>query len=327
VIEKRSARDVEALTPVTWAGVLPRSAAAPAEPDDAPSIAPGPFLAAGFLQAERYASLVEGHDFVVFEKPANADELDRGAEDELDRAAGDEYAPYGDPGGRRGNSAGLSDADLAPLRDLGYDLDAVRGDEARLFRLATLTKYLGPARDAWQRPHDVIDLFSIEPGQVVADVGSASGYFAWLLSRAVGGEGKVYAVDVDATACDFMRRRLEHEPPPHPNVHVVQSRVDDVTLDPGSIDHALLADAEFFVVHDDVTRACLASLYQALRPDGRVVVIETADKAERGEVTPEQIRVPFEEAGFTHLESHDLLRHASRNRPSGQHCQVFVRSP
>ncbi len=317
VIEKRSGRDVQALTPVTWAGVLPRGEAAPAEPDDSPSIAPGPFLAAGLIQTERFATLVEGHDFVVFEKPANAGPVESDPEDE--------YAPYGDPGDRSGNATGLSDADLAPLRDLGYDLDAVRGDEALLLRLANLTKYLGPARDAWQRPHDVIALFSIESGQVVADVGSASGYFAWHLSEAVGRGGQVHAVDVDATACDFMRRRLEHEPPPHANVRVVQSRTDDVSLEPESIDHALLVDAEFFVVHDDVTRACLASLMRAVRPGGRIVVVETVDKAERGEVTPEQIRAPFEEAGFTHAESHDLLRHASRNRPSGQHCMVFTR--
>ncbi len=233
------------------------------------------------------------------------------------------YAPYGDPGFKEGDGAKKDDAQLAPLRDLGYDIEAVQADEARLRRLITLSKYLGHEREAWQKPREVIQTLAVQPGQTVVDIGSASGYMAWYLSEAVGPEGQVLAADVDPVACDFIERRLQHEPPPHPNVRVVQSQTDNVTLGQASIDAAVLVDAEFFVVHDDTTRACLKTLFEAVKPLGKVAVIESADKAERGQVTETTILDPFVEAGFTHTETHDLLRHDSHRRPGGQHFLVF----
>ncbi|MGI9431239.1 MAG: methyltransferase domain-containing protein, partial [Myxococcota bacterium] len=53
-------------------------------------------------------------------------------------------------------------------------------------------------RDAWQQPARVIEVLEIPSGRRLADVGSGGGYFSFRLAEAVGPDGHVYAVDVDA---------------------------------------------------------------------------------------------------------------------------------
>jgi predicted methyltransferase len=36
-----------------------------------------------------------------------------------------------------------------------------------------------PQRDAYQKPHDVVMALDLKEGEVVADIGAGSGYFAW----------------------------------------------------------------------------------------------------------------------------------------------------
>src|SRR5258705_10097863 len=48
-----------------------------------------------------------------------------------------------------------------------------------------------PARDAWQKPHQVIEALALAPDAVVADIGSGTGYFAARLAHFVP-KGRVY---------------------------------------------------------------------------------------------------------------------------------------
>ena len=54
-----------------------------------------------------------------------------------------------------------------------------------------------PQRDAYQKPHDVVMALDLKEGEVVADIGAGSGYFAWRFTHHVGDKGKVYAVDIN----------------------------------------------------------------------------------------------------------------------------------
>jgi len=233
------------------------------------------------------------------------------------------YVPYGDPEERVDDGGKRQDALLAPLADLGYDTEALQADEVLLRRLITLQKYLGPQRDGWQRPKDSIHALGVQPGQTVADIAAASGYFAWHLSATVGPEGTVYATEIDEASIDYMKRRISHEPPPHDNVVPHLGTPDSVRLAPDSLDAALMCDGEFFVVRSKDTEACLSSLFTALKSGGRLAVIESVDKDARGGVTEQDILEPFLAAGFTHEATLDLLRHDSDNRPGGQHYLLF----
>src|SRR6185436_14140618 len=51
-----------------------------------------------------------------------------------------------------------------------------------------------PERDAWQKPHEVIQALSLKPDARVADVGAGTGYFAVRLAHMLP-KGRVYGVD------------------------------------------------------------------------------------------------------------------------------------
>ena len=55
-----------------------------------------------------------------------------------------------------------------------------------------------PKRDAWQKPHEVIQALALRPDAVVADIGAGTGYFAVRLAHMVP-QGRVYAVDTEPT--------------------------------------------------------------------------------------------------------------------------------
>ncbi|MEQ1501761.1 MAG: methyltransferase domain-containing protein, partial [Myxococcota bacterium] len=60
-----------------------------------------------------------------------------------------------------------------------------------------------PARDAWQRPDEVLRALALGPAMRVADVGAGTGYFAVRLARAVPA-GDVTAIDVEPGMVRFV---------------------------------------------------------------------------------------------------------------------------
>ena len=66
-----------------------------------------------------------------------------------------------------------------------------------------------PARDAWQRPADLVVALGVQPGMAVADIGTGTGYMLPHLSRAVGATGQVYAVDVSSEMLSWVDERAE----------------------------------------------------------------------------------------------------------------------
>lgn len=146
----------------------------------------------------------------------------------------------------------------------------------------------------------VLAALDLSAGERVADVGAGSGALSWPLSRAVGPTGRVYATDVDPAAIAFMRWRLAEDAPPFPNVDVRFILVDDPGLPPASVDAILLWEAHFFMQREPAPalRAYLAALHTALRPEGRLVVIEST-----GNGPEEIVRGNFAAAGFGWLET------------------------
>jgi len=58
-----------------------------------------------------------------------------------------------------------------------------------------------------QPPDRIMDAIGVKPGMVIGEVGAGRGRFTVHLATRVGGEGKVYANDIDADALAFLRDR------------------------------------------------------------------------------------------------------------------------
>ena len=66
---------------------------------------------------------------------------------------------------------------------------------------------INAAREARQRPRDIVDQMGLQPGQSVADVGTGPGFMLPYLSRAVGDRGSVYAEDIQQDFLDQAKTR------------------------------------------------------------------------------------------------------------------------
>ena len=126
-----------------------------------------------------------------------------------------------------------------------------------------------PARDAWQKPDQVVAALGLAKGQTACDIGSGPGYFTLRLARAVGPTGFVYAEDVEARMLTALRERLERARVR--NVAPVLGMSDDPLLPPGSCDVVLVVDT----YHHFPDRAgYLQKLRRSLKPRGRLVNID-----------------------------------------------------
>src|SRR4051812_10723902 len=126
-----------------------------------------------------------------------------------------------------------------------------------------------PARDAWQKPDQVVSALALARGQTACDIGSGPGYFTLRLARAVGPGGFVYAIDVEARMLQALRERLEKARVR--NVAPVLALADDPLLPPGTCDLVLVVDT----YHHFPDRAgYLQRLRRSLKPKGRLVNID-----------------------------------------------------
>jgi predicted methyltransferase len=167
-------------------------------------------------------------------------------------------------------------------------------------------------RDEWQKVDAIFAAMGIKSGSVVADVGAGGGYFTARLSKAVGEAGRVYALDIDPGALRRLKARVDSEK--LTNVETVETAADDPRLPPGSIDAALIVNA----YHEMAShQAMLTKIKAALRPGGRLVIVEPISASRRSsardvqtrshEIAPEFVRQDVREAGFTQVQLVDPL--------------------
>ncbi len=146
-----------------------------------------------------------------------------------------------------------------------------------------------PARDAWQKPEQILDALSLRPGQTVCDIGAGPGYFTLRAARRVGGSGRVFAVDVDPRILDALRERIDRAK--LDNVTPVLGLARDSLLPPAACDLILVID----VYHHFPDRpAYLRRLVRALRPGGRLAAVDWHKRATPGG-PPQEHRVARED--------------------------------
>lgn len=155
-----------------------------------------------------------------------------------------------------------------------------------------------PARDAWQKPEDVIASMQLEPGMRVADVGAGTGYFEARLSRAVGPQGSVLALDIEPDMVRYLGERAQREQ--LANVKAQLARGDDPGLAPESVDRVLIVDTWH---HIPDRTAYAAKLRAALKPGGRVLIVDFTQEAQHGpprehRLLPEQVLGELRAAGL-----------------------------
>jgi len=70
---------------------------------------------------------------------------------------------------------------------------------------------LNPLRHRFLTPERVVQLMHIPPGAQVLDLGAGDGLFTFLLARATGDSGHVFATDIDAHVLRYLSRQIKQD--------------------------------------------------------------------------------------------------------------------
>ncbi len=184
-----------------------------------------------------------------------------------------------------------------------------RFTDSRLDTGRSTSMFENENREVFSRRHDVLEAMNIERGMMVADVGAGSGFYIELMATAVGPEGRVYAVEIAPNWIDYLNDKVAAEG--LDNVHVVLGGERSVGLPEGSIDLAFSSDTYH---HFEYPQSSLASIYRALKPGGRWVVLDydripgvtPAGRMNHLRLGKTEAIAEIEAAGFTLIEEANL---------------------
>ena len=133
--------------------------------------------------------------------------------------------------------------------------------------------------DVYRRPlTTALTRLGVGPGWRCVDVGAGAGDVAIELGHLVGREGRIYAVDVDPAARDFVAEAAAA----YAQVIALTQSVEDLLL-PEAVD---LAYCRFLLLHVHDPQQALTSMATAVRPGGWVVAQEPITSAGRIDGTP-----------------------------------------
>ncbi len=161
----------------------------------------------------------------------------------------------------------------APAQDVAAEEQAPPTYMGR--QIAPAMSYLGAPwlmRVERQRQEDcarLLKALKLRPGQVVCDIGCGNGFYTLQLAQAVGEDGKVLAVDIQAEMLHLLAERAKEAG--LENIEYIQGAESDPKLPAGRVDLILLVD----VYHEfSDPEAMLAAMRAALAPGGRIALAE-----------------------------------------------------
>ena len=206
---------------------------------------------------------------------------------------------------------------------LGRSADAQTERQQRHRVPADYMSFLGAqwleraGRVAEEQPAEVLAAMGLEPGDVVADVGCGSGYYARRIARRVQPGGRVYCVDIQPEMLEIMQQRAAAEDVT--GIEPILSTATDPRLAAGAIDWIIIAD----VYHEmSDPEPMLARMRESLAPGGQIALLEyrvedgTGDHVKADHtMSVRQVLSEWHAAGFELVRLHDFL--------PGQHLFFF----
>ncbi|HEX9685417.1 MAG TPA: methyltransferase domain-containing protein, partial [Burkholderiales bacterium] len=162
-----------------------------------------------------------------------------------------------------------------------------------------------PKRDAWQKPHEVIQALALKPDAVVADIGSGTGYFSARIANMTP-KGRVYGVDTEPDMVKYLADRAKREG--LKNVTAVAGAPNDPRL-PEKADLIILVDVYH---HVGDRERYFRQLQKSLKPGGRIAVIDfrmdsPVGPPQSARIAPERVKDELKRAGYALAQEHAFL--------------------
>jgi ubiquinone/menaquinone biosynthesis C-methylase UbiE len=165
-----------------------------------------------------------------------------------------------------------------------------------------------PARDAYQKPHEVVMALDLKEGERIADIGAGSGYFSLRFAQHVGATGQVLAVDINPEMIVHLNQRIRDAAAA--NIRTILALPDDPLLAASSVDRVFICETWHHIGNHP---QYLGQLRKVLKPGGQVIIIDFQRKAmtvgppAEMRVAREDVVREFEQSGFRLAKEHTFL--------------------
>ena len=143
---------------------------------------------------------------------------------------------------------------------------------------------------------EILDACGLKPGMEVADIGAGSGVHVRLFAEKVLPEGKVYAVDIVQEFLDHINATCKEKG--IKNVQSVLGSDTSCNLEPSSVDLVFTCDTYH---HFEYPFKMMASIREALRPNGQFVIIDFKDKSWHVRADSQTVIEEISKSGFKYL--------------------------
>ncbi|NQZ00285.1 MAG: methyltransferase domain-containing protein [Bdellovibrionales bacterium] len=168
------------------------------------------------------------------------------------------------------------------------------------------------AREKWQNPNGIIEVMGVKPGETVAEIGAGTGYMLPFLSKAVGENGKVYAIDVEQPLIDYMNKYSDQK-----GLKNVETK--KVPYDNPMVSGLGLSRVLFLVTwhHLEKKQKYVRELSKQLASGSTVTVVEpdytmtgrpAMTPPKHFHVAPEEVRLAFEQGAFDCVVADEQLK-------------------
>ena len=159
-----------------------------------------------------------------------------------------------------------------------------------------------------EQPEAMLDALKIPSGATVADVGAGAGYHSIRMAQRVGPKGMVLATDLQPEMLVMLQRNAREARVK--NIKPIRATQLDTKLPDAAVDLILMVDVYHECTDPEMT---LKGLRKALKPQGRLVLVEFRGEDDNVPIKPEhkmtlkQVRREVEPQGFTFKESLEFL--------------------
>jgi ubiquinone/menaquinone biosynthesis C-methylase UbiE len=159
--------------------------------------------------------------------------------------------------------------------------------------------------DDWSGEADrLVRLLGLEPGMTIADVGAGRGELAIEMAKRLGPSGRVYATEIDPARLDDIRRAAREAA--LETVTVVTAGDRESRLPEACCDAIYLREVYH---HFSDPAFTTATLHRALKPGGRLAVIDYPQRGSSGGnchcIDKQELIRQVTAAGFDHISDED----------------------
>lgn len=163
-------------------------------------------------------------------------------------------------------------------------------------------------REEWQNSKKIISVTGIKRDSIVADIGSATGYFPVRIAK-VATKGRVWGVDIEPNLVNYLNKRAAKE-----GIHNLYSILGTFSdpLIPEKVDFIFIVDTYH---HISKRKTYFKNLKIALKTNGKIVIVDFRKgklpfgPKDKAKISKAQIVEEMKRAGYKLYQDHDFLKY------------------